>query len=102
MPARTLLLALALLAAFQTGCAGRKPPQPDYDPWEGFNRKIFWFNDKMDVYALEPIARGWRYVMPQPVRRGFTNFFNNILFPVVFVNDILQGKPRAVGRARER
>jgi phospholipid-binding lipoprotein MlaA len=102
MPARPLLLVLCLLAAGLAGCAGRQPPQPDYDPWEKYNRKMFWFNDQLDSYALEPIARGWDYVVPNPVQRGFLNFFNNILFPVVFVNDVLQGKPRAAAEAVAR
>ena len=72
MPARPLLLVLCLLAAGLAGCAGRQPPQPDYDPWEKYNRKMFWFNDQLDSYALEPIARGWDYVVPNPVQRRVT------------------------------
>lgn len=103
MRARLLPVAIALLAAaLLSGCAGRKPPQPDYDPWEGLNRKTFWVNDKLDVYALEPIARGWDYVMPDPVQRSISRFFYNLLFPVVFVNDLLQAKPRAAAEALAR
>ena len=93
---RCTYLAVCLLAAVAlSGCAGRQPPQPDYDPWEKFNRGIFTFNDKLDVYALEPVARGWDYVVPDSVQRGLSRFFNNLRFPIVLVNDILQGKPHA-------
>jgi phospholipid-binding lipoprotein MlaA len=103
MPARLLPRAIALLAAaLLSGCAGRQPPQPDYDPWEGLNRKTFWLNDKLDVYALEPMARGWDYVIPDPVQRSISRFFNNLLFPVVFVNDLLQAKPRRAAEALAR
>lgn len=95
MPSRPLALAAVLLAAgLLSACAARQPPKPDYDPWEPFNRKIFWFNDTLDVYAIEPVARGWDYVVPDAVQRSLTHFFNNLRFPIVFVNDLLQGKPR--------
>lgn len=95
MPSRALPLAAFLLAAAAlSACAGRQPPKPDYDPWEPFNRRIFWFNDKLDQYALEPVARGWDYVIPDPVQRSLSHFFNNLRFPIVFVNNLLQGKPR--------
>lgn len=95
MPARILTLAAVLLAAFAlSACAGRQPPKPDYDPWETMNRKVFWFNDKADQYVLEPVAKGWNFVMPERVQRCISNFFNNLRFPIVFTNDLLQGKPR--------
>jgi phospholipid-binding lipoprotein MlaA len=102
MPARLIYLALTLLAASLSACAGRQPPQPDYDPWEPFNRKIFSFNDKLDVYALEPVARGWDYVMPDRVERALSHFFNNLRFPIVFANDLLQGKPHAAAETWAR
>ena len=103
MPFRLLVLTLSLLAAAAlAGCSGRQPPQPDYDPWEPFNRKVFWLNDKLDVYALEPAARGWDYITPDPVQRGISHFFNNLRFPIVFVNDILQGKPRKMAESVAR
>ena len=40
------------------------------DPWEGFNRKIFWFNEKLDIYFLRPVAIGWDFVMPDLVQTG--------------------------------
>jgi len=95
MPVRALALAAAVFAALTvSACAGRKPPNPDYDPWEPLNRKVFWFNDKADDYVLVPVAKGWNYVVPDRAQKCISNFFNNLLFPVVFVNDLLQWKPR--------
>jgi phospholipid-binding lipoprotein MlaA len=103
MPVRLLHLTTALLAAAAlTACAGRKPPKPDYDPWEPMNRKIFWFNDKADQYVLEPVAKGWNWAVPERAQRCVTNFFNNLRFPIVFVNDLLQAKPWKAVQAFER
>ena len=72
---RSIYLAASLLAVDAlSGCAGREPPHPDYDPWEGFNRGIFTFNDKLDEYGLEPVARGWDYVVPHPVQSCISRF----------------------------
>lgn len=89
-----LLPALALLVLGLTGCAGTQPPRPDHDPWEGFNRPMFAFNDWLDEWALEPVARVWDRAWPDPVQRGIRNFFENLRTPAVLVNDILQGEPR--------
>lgn len=67
------------------------------DPWQGFNRAAYRFNDTLDRYALKPVARGYKAVTPRPVRTGITNFFANLRMPVVLVNDLLQGKVRAAG-----
>jgi phospholipid-binding lipoprotein MlaA len=80
--------------ASRTGVLRAPAGRPDNDPIESVNRKVFWFNDKVDVYVLEPVAKGWDRVAPDPVQRSVANFFSNIRFPIVFVNDVLQGKPR--------
>ena len=61
-----------------------------WDPIEGFNRGTFWVNDQLDVYFMEPVARGYRYVLPSPVRKGVSNFFSNLRYPINFVNYVLQ------------
>jgi phospholipid-binding lipoprotein MlaA len=97
MPAklpRQVVLVVALLGSL-SACAGRQPARVDYDPAESFNRKMFWFNDKADVYVLEPVAKGWDFVVPDRVQTSIANFFKNLAFPVVFINSTLQAKPRA-------
>ena len=75
--------------------ASASADQADHDPIEGFNRKIFWFNDKVDVYVLEPVAHAWQWIAPERVRNSVGNFFLNLRFPIVTVNDLLQGKLKA-------
>ncbi len=64
----------------------------NYDPLESVNRKIFAFNDTVDVWILEPAAKGWDFVVPRRVESSIANFFQNLRFPIVTVNDLLQGK----------
>ncbi|MDF1691065.1 MAG: VacJ family lipoprotein [Zhongshania sp.] len=62
------------------------------DPWEGFNRGVFAFNDTADEYLVQPIARGYRKITPAIVDQGIANFFNNIGEIKNMGNDLLQGK----------
>ncbi len=64
----------------------------DIDPWEGWNRKVQTFNDNLDEYAMKPVAKGYRWVMPTFADQGVTNFFSNIDDIGVALNDLLQGK----------
>jgi phospholipid-binding lipoprotein MlaA len=68
------------------------------DPLEGVNRRLFAIHDGVDRAILEPVARGYRTVTPEPVRHGVTNFLRNLRSPVIFANDVLQGE---LGRAGE-
>jgi phospholipid-binding lipoprotein MlaA len=73
------------------------PASAENDPIESVNRKIFWFNDKLDVYVLEPVAKGWHFVLPDRVQTSVTNFFYNLRFPIHTLNDVLQGKFKDAG-----
>lgn len=92
-------LALAALLASGLACAADAPPARDgaYDPWEGFNRKVFAFNLKVDRAVLRPLARGYRDVVPAPARTGVSNFLDNLEQPLSSVNQLLQGKPVRAG-----
>jgi len=79
-------------ASAESGVTRGEGRGPDYDPWMKLNRGIFWFNDGADVYVLEPVAKGWHYVMPDRVETSVSNFFSNVRFPVIFINNLLQGK----------
>jgi phospholipid-binding lipoprotein MlaA len=91
--------ALALLLAL-SGCAttttlikdARGGPGARLDPWEGWNRKVFAFNESLDENVLKPIATGYAKVVPQLVRRGIDNFFANAADAWSAVNNVLQGK----------
>ena len=65
----------------------------DEDPWEGFNEKMFWFNREVfDRFVLKPVATGWDFIFPDPVQRGFHNFFDNLAVVRRVVNNTLQLK----------
>jgi phospholipid-binding lipoprotein MlaA len=49
------------------------------------------------MYVLEPVATGWAKVAPTRVRTSVSNFFTNLRFPIVAVNDLLQWKPKNAG-----
>lgn len=62
------------------------------DPLYYFNYAMYSFNDFLYFYALKPVAQGYKFIVPSPVRSGVNNFFFNLLFPVRFINTIFQGK----------
>jgi phospholipid-binding lipoprotein MlaA len=62
------------------------------DPLSSWNRLMFQFNDRLYFWVLKPAAKGYKTVMPLPVRKGIKNFFYNIRMPIRFANCILQGK----------
>ncbi len=72
------------------------------DPLEPVNRAIFVFNDRLYFWVLKPVARGYGFVVPEPLRIGIRNAFTNILMPVRFVNSLLQGKVKGAGRELAR
>lgn len=62
------------------------------DPYENWNRKVYSFNESVDRWALKPVAKTYRTVMPDFADRGVTNFFNNLSEIRNFINSILQLK----------
>src|SRR5690606_41046294 len=85
-----------LLGACATTAGTRAPdayaPAPAWDPFEPVNRAVYTFNDRFDRYLARPVARGYRAVVPRPVRTGVSNFFANLWEPAIMVNNLLQGK----------
>lgn len=86
---RWKLFALLWLSLMLTGCASTRNPK---DPFEGFNRAMFSFNDTLDRNALKPVATGYRKVTPEPVQIGVGNFFSNLADVWTAVNNLLQLK----------
>jgi len=60
------------------------------DPYEGFNRGVYTFNDTIDGAILKPIAMGYNYVTPDVAKKGINNFYNNITDFITAVNSFLQ------------
>ena len=87
--AERLLVSLLLATCTLCGCAAGPDPR---DPMEPFNRKVYAFNHAVDKAILKPAAKGYVAVVPQLMRRGVTNFFNNLGVVITTFNDALQLK----------
>ncbi len=88
---------LLIWAFFLGGCASNPPTGPVHDPFENVNRQIYRFNTAVDNAVLKPVAKGYRFVLPDFVEVGIFNFFSNLDDVNVIVNDVLQGKFRQAG-----
>lgn len=86
LPIKTSLIAAAIALS---GCATTSNPD---DPFEGFNRAMFTFNDKLDQAAIKPAAEVYSNVVPQFVQTGVGNFFGNLGDVWTAINNFLQGK----------
>jgi phospholipid-binding lipoprotein MlaA len=72
----------------------------EYDPWEPFNEKMFWFNrEVLDRFVLKPAATAWDFVLPTQVQKGIHNVFDNLAVVRRVVNNTLQWK--LTGAAKE-
>ncbi len=92
---RLPLLAVTVLLLLGLAAPLHAADEQFSDPWESMNRRIFRFNDRVDTYLLEPVARGWHAALPDPVERAVVRFFENLRAPVDFANNVLQAKPEA-------
>lgn len=98
-PATLRIASISLLALALVGCATVPPSQRNpRDPWQRVNRGVYKFNDAVDTAVLAPVARTYVRVVPQLVRTGVTNFFNNLTSPDTIVNALLQGQLRPFAR----
>ncbi|MSS76053.1 MAG: VacJ family lipoprotein [Methyloglobulus sp.] len=100
--AKTFLLCL-MLGLF-SGCATTKSPSGSQeatnkaDPYENINRKIYRFNDSVDDYVAKPITDTYKFITPDFMETGVSNFFNNLKTINVVLNDALQAKFEQSGR----
>ena len=98
----------ALLGAFAlTGCANMMADGPDRaqmlratavdpsDPYQQTNRAIFNANNVVYDIALRPVAGAYITVVPSIIRSRITSGVNNLEEPRVFVNDVLQARPKS-------
>jgi phospholipid-binding lipoprotein MlaA len=104
-PKRHFLLCLTFgLAIGLGGCATTKerPGQQEAtnktDPYENFNRKVYGFNDGVDDYVAKPVSDTYKYITPDFMQIGVSNFFNNLKNINVVLNDVLQAKFEQSGR----
>ena len=58
------------------------------------NRPLYRAHTAIDNATMKPLAKGYRKIMPGPVRKGISNFFRNLTTPRSIINNFLQGKPK--------
>lgn len=89
----------ALSACATTGGSAALDPR---DPYEGFNRGVWGFNQAVDKAAVKPVTSAYRAVVPAVARRGISRVFSNLTEPLSFVNNLLQGKPERAANSLGR
>jgi phospholipid-binding lipoprotein MlaA len=83
---------VTLSGCASTGDVEQQVEANPVDPYEGFNRKMYAFNDGVDDYVAKPISDAYKFVTPQFVQTGVFNFFNNLKNINIVLNDVLQAK----------
>ncbi len=83
----TLIISITIIAS----CTTKKPADPQ-DPFEVYNRAMFSFNRKIDKLTIKPVAEVYDAILPNPVKTGVSNFFDNLDETSTVANDLLQLK----------
>lgn len=65
-----------------------------YDPLESWNRRVYHFNYRFDEWVFLPVVEGYRYITPDVLETGVSNFFRNLGEVPTLVNSVLQLKPQ--------
>ena len=87
-----LLVTLCLCGVASANDKARHAPIHEQDPYEGFNRAMFGFNDGLDKFLLKPVAQAYDFVMPSFASKGVAYFFSNLDDVETFANSLLQAK----------
>ena len=66
--------------------------------FENISRSIFKFNMGVDNAIIEPLAKGYNK-LPDPIKKGTSNFTSNISTLLSIPNSLLQGNLKQVGHA---
>ncbi|HVW63549.1 MAG TPA: VacJ family lipoprotein [Nitrosospira sp.] len=77
---------------FKNAAPSAYPPYSKKDPWEPMNRAVFGFNESLDDYLLRPVAKGYRWIMPDPLENAVGNVFSNLNDIPITLNNLLQLK----------
>jgi len=85
---KTKFLALVLLFPMLAACSGKTAED---DSLESFNRGMFAFNEVIDNILIKPVATGYRFITPEPIRDRIGNASDNLAEPLSMVNAFLQG-----------
>ena len=88
------LLVCSFLIVFTSSVSA----EADKECFEKVSRGIFKFNQGFDNAILEPVAKVYNK-LPEPVRKGTSNFTSNIGTLLSIPNNLLQGNFRELGHS---
>lgn len=116
----TNILVISVVLALLAGCAGKQVAQdeqlpvipakmpvskyvrPDikymideYDPWEGFNRRMYNFNYHFDRFIFLPLVKGYEFITPDYVEDRISSFFKNLGELQNLTNNLFQLKGKS-------
>lgn len=63
-----------------------------YDPLEPINRAVLGFNFFIDDLAIRPVVKTYKFIAPDPLEKGVSNFFGNLKEPIRALSFIFQGE----------
>ena len=72
------------------------------DPFERTNRALFWLDQELARWVVDPITGVYQLIVPGPARKAVRRFFLNLDTPSVLVNDLLQREWADAGVTIER
>ena len=88
-PIKTLICTLVVLLIYSTNLVGEEKYTAN-ECFEKLSRGTLKFNMALDNAIFKPVARGYR-ALPVPIRKGSSNFIENLRSLLSFSNNILQG-----------
>jgi phospholipid-binding lipoprotein MlaA len=95
---RALAGSLIAVAAVLAGPSHAATPG---DPFEGFNRHMFAIEEGLDKHVFGPLSRSYG-AAPSGIRVALRNWARNLGEPVIFANDLLQGRIGTAARTLTR
>lgn len=96
--ALALVLPLAACATPPNGGRDELGVVEPWDPWENMNRSTFDANMWLTHNAILPFAKGYRDTVPEYLRNRLRRSFDNLGEPIIFANDLLQGRVKSALR----
>lgn len=87
-----LVLSAVVVLGVGSGCASTHPSVETSDPFEGTNRAFHTFNNEFDRVVMQPVVDAYIRWVHENWRLSVSNFFDNLTYPNVILNDFLQGK----------
>src|SRR5262249_38824462 len=89
MPRRSLVLVLGVFLLLA--------PRPASADPDGFNKANLRFNQWFLEHVMEPVGRGWNFVVPKWGQRRVVSFMENLVAPRDILNSLLQAKWKRAG-----